>query len=91
MSYLRDSARRNRNIPSFVNEVPKYSEDEHSKETKNCPYRTFLETGDVDRDSLFIDTAAIGRMTAVVDGLKNSDGFLGSLSGWMNNPLPGLP
>lgn len=55
----------------------------------NTPYQTFLETGECEDDSLFIDVAAIGHMIAVVDGLRNSDGFLGSLSDWINGPLPG--
>lgn len=57
----------------------------------SCPYKKFIETGDLEDDSLFIDTTAVEEMIQVVAGLKESDGFLGNLVGWVNGSVPSSP
>ncbi|KLO18959.1 hypothetical protein SCHPADRAFT_94984 [Schizopora paradoxa] len=77
--------------PNLSTQQNTRSEELEDLEKSTCPYEKFLEEGELDDASHFIDTAAIGDMTQVVEGLKESDGFLGHLSGWMNNSLTGRP
>ncbi|KLO18985.1 hypothetical protein SCHPADRAFT_924825 [Schizopora paradoxa] len=63
-----------------------------SQQGPSCPYKKYLQKDKRDEledaASHFIDTAAIGDMAQVVDGLKDSDGFLGNFSDWMRDLLP---
>ncbi len=72
---------------------PEEPTQRHSKhgEIENCPYKAFLETGDIGSDSLYVDIPAITRMAGVIDHLKDNNGFLGNLSEWMNDLLPAFP
>ncbi|KLO18984.1 hypothetical protein SCHPADRAFT_97615 [Schizopora paradoxa] len=75
------------------NDHPSISEQlklERRKEL-SCPYKRFIEKGDLEDDSLFIDTAAVEEMTQVVGGLKENGGFLGNLTEWLNSSIPGSP